>query len=180
MGYSEAPEEQITRFKHLVVRLFSALHLMALAEIGECEDLEKALAFALDLIDPLGIDAKTWQILKEVDQKGTLVFTWLQTVIVENIISGGLSIPPPILSRIYQEMANGMVQLHEAQKITTVLFPFPYAQTCDALLIMHWMITPVVTTQWSANILGTVVFTFIQVFILWSLNNIAVEIEIPF
>mmetsp|Transcript_50358 Transcript_50358/g.113188 ORF Transcript_50358/g.113188 Transcript_50358/m.113188 type:complete len:353 (+) Transcript_50358:107-1165(+) len=178
--YSVAPEEEITRFKHLVVRLFSALHLMALAEIEECENLDQVLAFALELIDPCGIDAKTWQILKSVDRKGTLVFTWLQTVIVENISTGVLSIPPPILSRIYQEMANGMVQLHEAQKITTVLFPFPYAQTCDALLVMHWMITPVVTTQWSANILVTVVFTFIQVFILWSLNNIAVEIEIPF
>merc|ERR1712032_37665 len=79
-----------------------------------------------------------------------------------------------------QELAGGMVAFHDAHQISTVPFPFPYAQTCDALLFMHWVITPFVSCQWSANSPCAAVFSFVQVFILWSLNNIAVEIEHPF
>jgi len=178
--HSVAPQEQIVRFKHVTVRLFSLLHAMALGEIEECEDLEQVMAYNLELIDPCGLDKESWRTLQQCHNKVTLVFTWLQTVIVENIKTGVLSIPPPILSRVFQELANGMVALHEARKITNVPFPFPYAQTCDALLFLHWIITPVVTAQWAANATWAAVFSFIQVFILWALNNIAVEIEHPF
>jgi len=178
--HSTAPEEEITRFKHLTVRLFSLLHAMALGEIEECEDFEDVMAFDLELIDPCGLDRESWRILKTCHNKVILVFTWLQTVIVENIKTGILEIPAPILSRVFQELANGMVALHEAQKISNIPFPFPYAQTCDALLFIHWLITPLVTAQWTSNMWSAAIFGFVQVFILWSLNNIAVEIEHPF
>lgn len=178
--FSKAPEEDIVKFKHLAVRLFSLLHAMALGEIEECEDFDGVMAFNLELIDPCGLDQQSWRTLKQCHNKVTLVFTWLQTVIVEHVSSGVLSIPPPILSRVFQELANGMVKLHEAQKISNIPFPFPYAQTCDVLLFIHWIVTPMVTMQWCSNPGLAAVFSFIQVFILWSLNNIAVEIEHPF
>mmetsp|Transcript_45028 Transcript_45028/g.130256 ORF Transcript_45028/g.130256 Transcript_45028/m.130256 type:complete len:451 (+) Transcript_45028:151-1503(+) len=178
--YSSAPEKDIMKFQHLAVRLFSLLHAMAIGEIEEGEGNEGVMAFNLELIDPCGLDKQTWTTLRHCRHKATLVFTWLQTVIVENIKTGVLSIPPPILSRVFQEMANGMVALHEAQKIANIPFPFPYAQTCDLLLFIHWIVTPVVTSQWSATPWAAAIFGFVQVFILWSLNNIAVEIEHPF
>jgi len=178
--HSTAPEKEILHFKHIVIRLFSLLHTMALGDIEECEDIEAMVAFDLELIDPNGLDKETWRALSRSHHKVALVFQWIQSVIVENIRTGVLSIPPPILSRVFQELANGMVALHEASKISTIPFPFPYAQTCDALLVIHWMLTPFVTCQWANGIFWTVVFSFIQVFVLWSLNNIAVEIEHPF
>merc|ERR1712113_502603 len=106
--------------------------------------------------------------------------TWIQLLIVEHIGTGVLSIPPPILSRSFQEIANGMVAFHDAMKISYVPFPFPYAQTCDCLLVFHGIIVPFVTSQWVSNPYWAGLFVFIQVFILWSLNFIAVEIENPF
>ncbi|CAK0830093.1 unnamed protein product [Prorocentrum cordatum] len=94
--------------------------------------------------------------------------------------AGVLTIPAPILSRAFQEIANGMCQFHEAIKIATIPFPFPYAQTCDCLLIMHWLVTPLVVSQWVSAPSWGALFSFIQVFIYWCLNLIAVEIEQPF
>jgi len=72
------------------------------------------------------------------------------------------------------------VCFQEAIKISSIPFPFPYAQTCDALLIIHWIMTPLVVSQWFTSPFWAGLFTFITVFIFWVLNSIAVEIENPF
>merc|ERR1712107_234934 len=94
------------------------------------------------------------------------------------------------VSRSFQELANGMVMFHDALKISQTPFPFPYAQTCYILLMIHWFMTPFVLTAWveknsenSAPELKTalaMLFCFLQVFILWSLRAISVEIQNPF
>ncbi len=65
-------------------------------------------------------------------------------------------------------------------KITEIPFPFPYAQACDCILVVHWILVPLVTSVWVANPIWAAVFTFIQVFILWALNLTAIEIDHPF
>jgi len=179
-AHSSASKEVVMRFKQLVVRLFSVLHLMSLALVEDSDDLDEVFCHSLELIDPSGIDTKSWNALKLCHHKPQLVFTWLEAVLVENIKTGVLTIPPPIASRVFQEIAAGMVQLQEAQKITYVPFPFPYAQTCDLLLFMHWLACPAVTVQYATGILQSLAFSFIQVFFVWSLNNIAIELEVPF
>jgi len=44
----------------------------------------------------------------------------------------------------------------------------------------HWILVPFVVSQWCTEPLWAVVFSFIQVVILWTLNLIAVELENPF
>ena len=39
-----------------------------------------------------------------------------------------MDVPPPILTRAYQEIGAGMAQFHNAQMISMWPFPFPYAQ----------------------------------------------------
>ena len=41
---------------------------------------------------------------------------------------GGVAVPPPILSRVYQELSNAMLGFNSAMKVATTPFPFPYAQ----------------------------------------------------
>merc|ERR1719282_790478 len=158
------------------------LHGVALAEIEDSNSnsFEHIEAFKYELLDIEGIDAVSLQTVKESDSKVELVFQWIQQVIVENIDSGVLVVPAPILSRAFQELANGMCQFHEAIKISSIPFPFPYAQTCDWLLILHWCVTPVVISQWVTEPCWGAIFSFVQVFIFWCLNSIAVEIENPF
>jgi len=176
-----APPQEVWRFKHLLIRLTSMLHAAALAEL-ESGDSNSASLFTRDyeMIDPGGVDKKSLETLMKTEARVELIFEWIQQLIVENIETGVLSIPPPILSRSFQELANGMVAFHDAMKISYIPFPFPYAQSCDCLLIFHWLLVPIVTSQWVSHSLWAAVFCFIQVFILWSLNLIAIEIDNPF
>lgn len=77
-------------------------------------------------------------------------------------------------------MANGMVAFHNAMKITEVPFPFPYAQVCDCILVAHWLLTPFVISVSVTNPVWSFFLCFIQIFVLWSLNFTAIEIENPY
>jgi len=180
--YSKHDNEVSSCFQHTLVRLFSMLHAVALGEIEDSSsyEIDTVAAFKYPLLDAAGIDAESLMTVKSSDSKVELVFQWIQQLIVENIDNGVLTIPAPILSRAFHELANGMVAFHEAIKISTIPFPFPYAQTCDCLLMLHWIVTPFINANWASNEGWAFLFTFIQVFIYWSLNAIAVEIENPF
>jgi len=180
--HAKASNQAVAEFQHTLVRLFSMLHAVALAEIEDSssDEITEVMAFKYELVDAGGIDADSLKAVKESDARVELVYQWIQQLIVENIKTGVLHIPAPILSRAFQEIANGMVAFHEAIKISTIPFPFPYAQTCEALLLIHWAVTPIVLAQWVSTPWWGALFSFIQVFIYWSLNSIAVEIENPF
>jgi len=91
-----------------------------------------------------------------------------------------LSSPPPLLTRAFQELASGLVHYHNAVKLSMSPFPFAYAQTCDGLLLIQWIIAPVVTSQWATHAVWAALFSFIQVFVLSLLNSIAGELSNPF
>lgn len=179
---SSASPHITAEFQNTLVRLFSMLHAVALADIEDSNSdcIEEVNAFTFELVDIEGIDEESLQTVRLSSAKVELVFQWIQQLIVENINTGVLRIPPPILSRSFQELADGMCQFNEAIKISTIPFPFPYAQTCDCLLLLHWLVTPFVVAHWVQEPLGGAVFSFMQVFIYWALNLIAVEIENPF
>mmetsp|Transcript_47620 Transcript_47620/g.101940 ORF Transcript_47620/g.101940 Transcript_47620/m.101940 type:complete len:613 (-) Transcript_47620:106-1944(-) len=182
--HSTGLEAEVSKFRNILIRLFSMLHACALAELEEVNaelvNIEQVHSMHFDLIDPQGLDEESLLTIKHSNSKVELIFTWIQFTIVDNIKTGVLAIPPPILSRSFQEIANGMVAFHDAIKISYIPFPFPYAQTCDCLLVLHWMVVPFVTSQWVTQYYWAAIFVFIQVFILWALNFIAVEIENPF
>eukprot|EP00747_Dinoflagellata_sp_TGD_P073280 gnl/TRDRNA2_/TRDRNA2_157825_c2_seq4.p1 gnl/TRDRNA2_/TRDRNA2_157825_c2~~gnl/TRDRNA2_/TRDRNA2_157825_c2_seq4.p1 ORF type:complete len:395 (+),score=63.87 gnl/TRDRNA2_/TRDRNA2_157825_c2_seq4:110-1294(+) len=175
--HSNASEEQVLRFQNLLIRLYSLLMASAVAEIEYKEVWQDE---NLTVIDLMGIDTESLKAYMASDRKVCLVFQWIMLLICENMKSGVLSIPPPIMARAFQEFATGMVNYHEAVMISSVPFPFPFAQTTEALLILHWSLTPFALSMWVGHWVWAFVFTVIQVFILWSLNFIAKEIENPF
>mmetsp|Transcript_16999 Transcript_16999/g.53419 ORF Transcript_16999/g.53419 Transcript_16999/m.53419 type:complete len:594 (-) Transcript_16999:36-1817(-) len=181
---SKASTEVISNFQGKLVRLFSMLHAAALAELEEINHdvnfLEDIQAFNYKLIDPAGFDEATLRALKNSASKVELLFNWIQLLLIESMDVGILVIAPPILSRSFQGLSNGMVAFFDALKLTYSPFPFPYAQTCDLLLVIHWIVAPFVITQWVSHFSWAMLFVTIQVFILWSLNFIACEIENPF
>ncbi|CAK0837086.1 unnamed protein product [Prorocentrum cordatum] len=180
-----APEKQqeVWRFQNLVVRLFSMLHSSALGDIEDCShglDVSAYQAFRMELIDASAIDEVSLKTIRDSDSKVELIFQWIQQIIVVNINTGVMTIPPPILTRSFQEMASGMVHFHNALKISTIPFPFPYAQTCELMLWMHWMMVPFIVCQWVDIWWLAGMFAFIQVFCFWIINMISIEIEHPF
>jgi predicted membrane chloride channel (bestrophin family) len=174
---SRADPKEVTVYLHVTIRLFSLLSSMALADLSDEEDIHTQ---GYDALDIQGMDKQTIIALDDSCCKVELVYQWIAQSIVDGVSTGVIAVPPPITTRAFQQLANGMVSFHDAMKVTVIPFPFPYAQTSVALLIIHWLLCPVVMVAWTSSPTITAIFTFIPVFTLWSMNLIAAEIEQPF
>mmetsp|Transcript_25151 Transcript_25151/g.55134 ORF Transcript_25151/g.55134 Transcript_25151/m.55134 type:complete len:432 (-) Transcript_25151:113-1408(-) len=184
LRHSSADDESLNTLKNNLVRLFSLLHAAALAELREKEMMEdeeftEGDELLFSVIDPNGL-AACIELIRQHPCKVSVVFQWIQVTIVDNVKTGLLSIPPPILSRVFQQLGTGMVVFHDASKISEVPLPFPYAQACDYLLFMHWLMTPFIMQTWTSSPFWSAVFSFFMVLTFWSLNAISIRIEMPF
>jgi hypothetical protein len=158
------------------------LHAAALAVLEDTSSkaYDEIEAFKFELLDAEGLDEISLTALMIEDNKVELIFAWIQGCMVQHSKDVLKDIPPPILSRAFQQIGQGMCAFHDACKVASVPFPFPYAQICDAILIIHWICVPFVVYPWVTLPHMAGLMAFIQVFVLWALNFIAVEIENPF
>jgi len=177
-----APAEQVAQFRQVVVRLFSLLHALILADLeSEGHVTGEEEAFKYELIDVSGIDHASMEELKRAGNRQVdLVFQWLQSLIVEGQQSGVLVVPPPILSRVFQELNAGIMEYHKTLSLAEIPFPVPYTASTQVVLILHWLLTPIMACNWSSHVWSAALIAFVQVFMLWSLNGIAQELENPF
>lgn len=180
--YSSASTVDQMNFQHILVRLFSMLHASALSEIEDSHTqvIDQVEAFRYPLLDARAIDKQSLRVLKDSDCRVELLLQWIQQLVIAQMNTGVLAVPAPLLARSLQELSNGVVAFRGAMKISTIPFPHPYAQTCDILLLMHWLGTPFVTSGWVSSPWWGAIFAFTQVFVYWCLNLIATEIENPF
>merc|ERR1712072_840406 len=111
---------------------------------------------------------------------GEVMLHLVQSLITSAHDEGILMIPPPILSRVYQTISRGFVNLLNAKKITDTRFPFPYVQTISLLLLIHTMLTPLIMCSQIKGKIMAVVTTFVPIIGMFTLNFIAVELENPF
>jgi len=181
---SKAPEDEVSDFSGRLVRLVSILHAAALAELEEINvDTEKVrdiTALSHDVLDPKGLDEESRRTLGESSCKVELIFMWIQMLIVEGVDRKIISPPPPVLSSVCNIFIKGMNSFGDALRMSVIPFPFPYVQTCDMLLVLHWFMTPMVVLAWVDYVIWAGILSFMQVFIIQALNMISVEIENPF
>jgi len=187
VSFCKASETTIAKhvvFEHTIIRLVSMLHAVALSEVEDCSsknDPSQVQAFRYPLLDAAALDLETLEMIRDSDTRVELAYQWILNLLVDNNKCGVLAgVPAPLLATSYQHLEDGMVAFNEAIKVSTIPFPFPYAQTCDWILVLHWVLTPIIVSAWVGNMLWAFIFAFLQVFILWSLNAIAIEIENPF
>lgn len=172
---ADGKKSDVAKFQHLLVRLMSMLHCSALQQIAEVED------DSFEILLPTGIDPSRLQFLgNNHTHRCEILLQWIQRLIVEAESAGTLKVAPPILSRVYQELSRGIVNLHNVRRIKEVPFPFPYAQMITIMMLIHLIVTPVLASQlcttpmWSGSLTLCVVTAF------WSMQYIALEIEQPF
>jgi len=181
---SKAPVEKVKNFQGKLLRLFSIMHAAALAELEEINvhvlDPKDINAFQYEVLDPAGFDEPSLKAIKGSTSKVELIFAWLQMLIVESAEQEIIKVPPPVLGTALRLISEGLNAFNDALRITYIPFPFPYAQTCDCLLVLHWIMTPIVVQAWVTLPAWAGVLTFMQVFIVQALNSIAAEIENPF
>lgn len=168
--------EERKAYRYRICSLFSLLSATALANVHESKKHTK-----FDVLE--GINKK--QALesihgKEVKSEVYLAYTWVQDVLTRRRDEGGLSIPPPIASRIFQELSEGMLGYANAAKIDATPFPFPYAQLIELSLAIMMVTIPFVVND---QVEGLVVATFIAggaVAGYYSVNEVAKILEEPF
>jgi len=177
---SKADQEKILHFQHMLIRLFSMLHAVMLAALEGVDFHEKHRAFSFDLIDAQGIDRTSLEVIRVVPCKVEVIFQWIQSIIVEANSSGLFNVPPPILTRAFQALDGTMEVFHDALRVSEVQLPFPYVAATEVLLVMHWFLTPIMICNWTKDWQWAAILSFTQVFILWSLNSTALELENPF
>merc|ERR1712130_327348 len=104
----------------------------------------------------------------------------IQVLVTDNHHNGVITIPPPILSRIYQTLSRGFVNLLNARKIKDTHFPLPYAQLIRFLLALHSIFTPALITQVVENWVVSAILSFIPIFGMSAMNYISIELEMPY
>lgn len=127
-----------------------------------------------------GMDPAALQFLGERHEKCEVLLQWIQRLIVEASLNGVVPIAPPILSRAFQELSRGIVNLNSAKRITDIPFPLPYTIMIRIMLVIQWIITPIVCSLvlddwwWAGGL------SMITIFAFTSTVHIAAEIENPF
>jgi len=109
-----------------------------------------------------------------------LVFQWVQDLMVTRICDGGLDVPPPIATRMFQELSNGMLGFNAAYKIRDTPFPFPYVQLITLSLLILCLTAGFVVSFFIDSLIFASGFAFMAVGCYFAINEVAVELEDPF
>lgn len=176
---SQMQRKKVQHFRHLMVRLFSLYHSAALLRLVE-PGIDDSKIAQIPMLDLSGLDPETTKSFKESRHRLELVGQWIQVTILQAIHDQIVVAPPPIVSRCFQELAQGNVRFQDALKVKSIPFPKTYQLVCDLLLIMHWMATPFFTSLWVNSPLIASLLAFFSVFVFWSLILVARSIENPF
>eukprot|EP00927_Polykrikos_kofoidii_P005928 TRINITY_DN12387_c0_g2_i3.p1 TRINITY_DN12387_c0_g2~~TRINITY_DN12387_c0_g2_i3.p1 ORF type:complete len:536 (+),score=67.62 TRINITY_DN12387_c0_g2_i3:143-1750(+) len=178
---SQQDGAKVDEFRHSVIRLFSLLETLMLADLAD----ESAIngsekAFDFELIDPFYFDEETISHLKTATFPVELVIQWIQTLIVEGLDTKILCAPPPICTRVFQEMQAGITWFHDAMRISEVPIPIPYRVSTQIVLIINCAVMPFAACQWSTLPVVCGILCLCQVGAFVILFEISGEMENPF
>lgn len=166
--------EDVWLFQQLVVRLASLAHCSALHEICDIPQDQ------MEVLDAGSLEPAVIRCLEEAPDRVEVVVHWIQRLIVKARREGTVNIDPPILSRCFQELSRGVVNLNNVRKIKDIPFPFPYNQMLVFLLIVHWLATPMLASIVINTWYWAGVSCFFVTLGFWSVIYIAKEIDNPF
>lgn len=171
---TEAKAEEVAHFQALLVRLASLLHCSAMQEVCEIDE------DSLEILDPTGLNEESMRFLEIAHDRCEIILQWMQRLIIEAQTAQIIIAAPPILSRSFQELSRGVVNLNNVRKIRDIPFPFPYNQVLIAMLAIHWFITPTLAGFYVESIWWAFMICFFVTGGLWCVVYIAREIEQPF
>jgi predicted membrane chloride channel (bestrophin family) len=172
---SSKPELQaeVDSYCHLLARLMSLLMCCGLQQVSPNRDRP------FEIIDLSGIQPSSMEFLNSVPDKVETILQWIQRSMVIHAQTGVLPVPPPILSRAFQEVSRGIVNLQNARKIADFPYPYPLEQVSMILQLLHWAMIPIGASL-AAPRSWAVLFSFFSIFVLWCIHFNALDLEFPF
>ena len=103
-------QREVEDFRQYLIRLLSLLHCNALQTICDLAD------DTLEVLNLGGIDAASMLHLRTSPDRCEIVMLWIERLIIEADRKKTLEVPPPILSRAFQELSRGMVSVTNVRK----------------------------------------------------------------
>jgi predicted membrane chloride channel (bestrophin family) len=166
-------QEQVEAYIQLLTRLMSLLMCCGLQQVSPNRDR------GFEIVDLSGIEVESMEFLNSAPDKVEIILQWIQRSMVLHMQTGVLPIAPPILSRAFQEVSRGIVNLQNARKIADFPYPYPLAQISMILQIVHFLTIPVGSSL-ALPRMWAVLFSFVSIFTLWCIHFNAIELEFPF
>merc|ERR1719262_485338 len=107
---SPSKRQEVKKFQHQLVRLVSLLYASALHQVCTMEDK------CFYLIDITGFEQESLAFLQSdlCHDHCEVVLQWIQRLVVLADANSVIKIAPPILSRVYNQLGNGIVNLNNA------------------------------------------------------------------
>lgn len=113
--------------------------------------------------------------------KVTLAMGWLTEFIIREQLAGSLgAVGPPIISRLFQFLSDGMIYYNHGRKIMYTPFPFPHAQLTAFFIVVIIGAIPMLLNQYVQDSYIACFMTFLSVTCLSGLHEVARELENPF
>jgi len=169
----QSKRDDLVEWKRHFLSAISVLHAVALASLGGMRHLE-----ILAGMDPTSLTKGLND--PRVHDKTALCLQWVQKILTTRQKQGGLAVPPPILSRVYQELSTGHFGYRHAMKIHSTPFPFPYAQMIMLALVVLVITSGVFMDLFVESTIWACVFAFTAVGGFYAINEVAIELEDPF
>eukprot|EP00929_Paragymnodinium_shiwhaense_P063304 TRINITY_DN31635_c0_g3_i1.p1 TRINITY_DN31635_c0_g3~~TRINITY_DN31635_c0_g3_i1.p1 ORF type:complete len:545 (+),score=61.72 TRINITY_DN31635_c0_g3_i1:139-1773(+) len=166
-------QHQVDAYVHLLARLMSLLMCCGLQQVSPNRDRP------FEIIDLEGIEPASMEFLNTAPDKVEIILQWIQRSMVLHAHTGVLPVPPPILSRAFQEVSRGIVNLQNARKIADFPYPYPLAQVSMILQLVHYALVPV-TAALGMSRGWAIAFSFWSIFVLWCIHFNALDLEFPF
>lgn len=105
---------------------------------------------------------------------------WVIRLVGQRRSEGGVNVPPPVLSRVYQLLSDGHNAFYQCKKIRDTPFPFPYAQLMRFILVVFVNSFPFVVVDFLNHKIPALLVSFFVPLVYFSLNEVARELEVPF
>lgn len=170
----------VKEFQFTIIRLYSLLNALCYVKM-EGDEISDSRLRSLEVIDMEGLDKGT---IKALDDDHTHmvehVYCWILAMVSDAVSTNLIVAPPPMSNRILAKLSEGLAKMETCRKIALVPFPFPYAQATLWLLMVHYIVAPLVMCRLAPTSFTVFVFTFFQVFMMWSLILISWQLENPF
>jgi len=116
--------------------------------------------------------------LRAVPDRMAIIQEWILEDM--NKLQSLISMPPPIQSRAYAELSQGMLAFSQAVKMADFPFPFPFAQLLEWLLVAYTVVIPLFATVFTDSVVIGPFLSFLATLTYWTLTSISRELENPF
>merc|ERR1711959_133246 len=129
----------------------------------------------------MGVTEEEKDALEDCMDPVQVISHWVCQLIARMRMDGWIDVHPAVVSRIFQELSNGTLGYSQALKVSLIPFPFPYAQMLAVLLLAFMVLFPMMVCYLNPmDKIFSPLLSFIGIMGFWSLNELAVELEMPF